>query len=71
MRFTCNIPRFFLEIVPDNNGRWLLCINGDGVGSYYTPEQAADDAAGQHTGHYDYDISPFAAPEDLGEWDRH
>ncbi len=70
MRFSYSVPRFFLEIVADRGGRWMLLVNGDAVGSYFSPEQAADDAAGQHTGHHGYDSSSRAAPEDLGEWER-
>lgn len=68
MRFSYSVPRFSLEIVPNHDGRWLLLVNGDALGSYFSPEDAADDAAGQHTGHHGYDSSPMAAPEDLADW---
>lgn len=70
MQFFYNLPGFALTISPRTDGRWSLIINGIPVGSYFSPQQAADDAATQHTGDDDYDWSPEAAPEDLSEWSR-
>lgn len=69
MAWRCNLPGFKLRIFPRSDGRWVLSINGIPCGAYYSPAQAADDAYTQHTGDDAYDSSPFAAPEDLREWD--
>ncbi len=61
-------------ILPDNSNRWGLFIDCDGnrelLGSYSTPEAAADDVYTQHTGWDDWD-NPIRsnAPRDLGEWE--
>lgn len=61
-----------VHIVPENNGRWQVVFQNQGLGSYHTPAAAADDVAGGHTfmpsdgtDLGDLDISP-----DIGDWEQ-
>lgn len=61
-------------IRPHDFGRWGLFIEKDGetelLGSYHSPEAAADDVYTQHTGWDTWDIPiRHDAPVDLGEWE--
>lgn len=53
-------------------GYWRAMFQDEDLGSYATPQQAADDLAGGHT--FDpsegYDTSELGIPEDIGEWER-
>jgi hypothetical protein len=60
-------------IRPDNVHGWSLFIDEDGnvelLGSYSSPEAAADDVYTQHTGWNEWDIPNRPdVPTDLGEW---
>jgi hypothetical protein len=61
-------------ILPNNANGWGLFIHADGnrelLGSYGSPEDAADDVYTQHTGWDDWDTPIRSnAPRDLGEWE--
>ncbi len=56
-------------IKQESNGRWTLRLNGEALGSYNSPEQAADDVYMQATGSYEWDSKDeILEPTDLGEW---
>lgn len=68
MPYFYDLPGFALMISRRDDDQWVLSVNGQPAGAYFSPQQAADDAATQHTGDSAYDASPIAAPEDLAEW---
>jgi hypothetical protein len=54
-----------------NSDRFWLGINDERVGSYHSPEAAADDVYTQHTGWRPWDsASGLQKPRDLTEWER-
>lgn len=58
------------RIVQEPSGRWQAMFEGEGLGSYQHPWQAAEDLAGGHT----YtpscgDSANFGLPEDLADWE--
>jgi hypothetical protein len=52
--------------------RWHAMFEGESLGSYATPQQAADDLAGGHTFSpgRDIDTSTLRIPADINEWSR-
>lgn len=61
-------------IRPDRVSGWSLPITKDGdaelLGSYSSPESAADEVYAQHTNCDEWDIPDRSnAPRDLGEWE--
>ena len=59
-------------ITAQSNGRYLLSINDEGLGSYHSPESAADDVYSCTTGYYDWDNQGSCSePTDLSEWNCH
>jgi len=49
--------------------RFLLSIGDEPLGSYRSPQAAADDVYGGVTGHYAWDVrNDPHAPTDLSEW---
>ena len=58
--------------IAEHNGRFHPIFSEESLGSYATPQQAAEDLAGGHTftpssGH---DTSELGIPDDLSEWER-
>lgn len=70
--FNTRFGTFWIRPQPGSPGRWLLGLDEESLGSYASPELAADDVYMQATGHLEWDISesPVDAPADLGEWER-
>ncbi len=61
------------HIRPDayNRHRWSLWIDDENLGSYDSPDAAADDVYTQHTGWNEWDSLPSVTqPTDLTEWRR-
>lgn len=59
------------KIIPGSNGRYLLYIGDENLGSYHSPDAAADDVYMCATGHYPWDKQlTVTSPTDLGEWQR-
>jgi len=59
------------SIRPAANGRWTLAMDSDALGSYATPESAADDVFVCATGHDTWDAQGSVnEPESLAEWER-
>ncbi len=57
-------------IRPDGSGRITLGVDDEALGSYATPEQAADDVYCCATGYHPWDAQGTVnAPVDLSEWD--
>lgn len=52
------------------NGRWQAMYEDENLGSYYSPQHAADDLAGGHTFSLSNgaDTSKLGIPEDISEW---
>ncbi len=52
------------------NGRWHAMCQDENLGSYFTPQHAADDLAGGHTFSLSNgaDTSTLGIPEDVSEW---
>lgn len=48
--FCSPVGTFWIE--PRHDGRWTLGVNDMALGSYHSPESAADDVACQATGHH-------------------
>ena len=58
------------SISHQSDGRFLLGVGDEGLGSYATPEQAADHVFCCATGHYDWDaLGTVDQPTDLSEWE--
>jgi hypothetical protein len=52
-------------------GRYALLLKGEFLGSYHSPQAAADDVYTQHTGDHDWDsLSSVTEPSDLTEWEH-
>ncbi len=51
--------------------RFQIVYNDEGLGSYATPRQAADDAAGGHTfsPSNGVDLGSLGIPDNIGEWE--
>ncbi len=57
------------SILMQSGGRWGLWINDDLLGSYQSPESAANNVYTQTTGYYEWDsLDPVIEPCDLSEW---
>lgn len=59
------------SIVP-KAGRWHAMFRGESLGSYFSPQQAADDLAGGHTftPPGGFDTSKLGIPADISEWEH-
>jgi hypothetical protein len=57
-------------LIVDRSGRWHVIFDGESLGSYANPRQAADDLAGGHTfsAGSGIDTSQLGIPGDIGEW---
>ena len=68
-KYKNHVGTFTIEF---KNGKWHAVFDGQSVGAYSTPEQAAEDLAGGHTFSVTggYDTAKLDIPEDLGEWER-
>lgn len=60
-----------VSIVP-KNGRYHVFYNGDSLGSYASPEQAADDASSGSTfsPRNGVNLGDLGIPSDLPDWNR-
>jgi hypothetical protein len=58
--------------VAEHNGRFHPVYDDESLGSYATPEQAAEDVAGGHTFSISsgVDTATLGIPEDISEWQR-
>lgn len=58
--------------IAEHNGCFHLIFEEQSLGSYATPQQAAEDLAGGHTfsPSSGVDTSELGIPEDITEWDR-
>lgn len=57
------------RITQEPSGRWQAMFQDEGLGSYATPAQAAEDLAGGHTFWPSIgDTSRLGLPDDLHEW---
>jgi hypothetical protein len=62
---------FWIRFVPRGRGIFILGIDGRELGSYFSPEAAADDVYRQETGFTRWDSAEdMQVPTDLSEWKR-
>lgn len=65
--YKTDVGRFWIKQERDN--RFTLGINDNALGSYISPEQAADDVYMCATGHWPWDKKlNVSDPVDLSEW---
>lgn len=71
MRWRYRTRRGTVSILPVQ-GRWGLFYDDENLGSYHSPEAAADDAARGHTftPSNGVDLGSIGIPYDLSDWDR-
>ena len=59
------------RIAPRTDGRWLLAVDDEALGTYKSAAAAADDVYLCASGHYPWDAQlSVNAPCDLSEWQR-
>ena len=59
------------SIRPGHDGRWMLALGDEALGSYHSPAAAAEDVFMCATGHYGWDSQGTVnEPESLVEWER-
>lgn len=69
--YKTQVGTFGISPDPVNSGRFHLCIDGDALGSYYSPMAAADDVYLQASGYPEWDsLEPVTSPIDLSEWTK-
>lgn len=63
--------RVGLASITSKNGRWLVYLSEEDLGSYFTPQQAVDDLVGGHTFSHSsgVDTSKLGIPRDVLEWE--
>ncbi|WP_299724826.1 hypothetical protein [uncultured Tateyamaria sp.] len=61
-----------VSILPEPAGRWKVMYGEDNLGSYHSPEAAADDVSGGHTFEPSngVDLGELGIPDDLGDWTK-
>ena len=65
--YKTDVGTFWIQ--PNSNGRFTLGIDNDALGSFSTPEGAADDVYMCATGYYPWDKKlSVLEPTDLTEW---
>lgn len=59
-------------LIVERLGRWHVIFNDESLGSYATPQQAADDLVGGHTFSVGkgIDASKLGMSSDVGEWQK-
>ncbi|WP_043793493.1 hypothetical protein [Solidesulfovibrio fructosivorans] len=63
--------RFGTFSIRPDAGRWVLCMNDEALGSYHSPESAADDVFMCATTFDAWDSQGTVhEPESLAEWER-
>lgn len=69
MIFYYQTRRALVSIQP-LGGRWCIFYGTENLGSYHSPQAAADDAAGGHTftPSDGADLSSLGLPDSLNEW---
>lgn len=68
--YKTNVGTFWIKLDRDN--RFTLGVGDEALGSYISPEQAADDVFLCVTGHWPWDKQfTVLNPTDLSEWTRH
>ena len=61
-----------VSLIPEPKGRYKVMFHEQNLGSYASPEQAADDVSGGHTftPSDGTDLGRLNIPADLGEWEK-
>ena len=69
--FDSVIGTFTITRQGDRSGLWWLGFEGERLGTYDHPQNAADDVAAHRTGWEDWDLTDtVSAPADLSQWER-
>lgn len=65
-------PHGVVGLIPEANGRYKVMFDEENLGSYHSPEAAADDVSGGHTFSpaNGVDLGELGIPDDLGEWEK-
>ncbi len=61
-----------VSLLPEAGGRYKVMFGDQNLGSYHSPEAAADDVSGGHTlsPSSGMDLGELGIPADLGEWEK-
>jgi hypothetical protein len=61
-----------VSLVPEAGGRYKVMFRDENLGSFHSPEAAADDVSGGHTfsPSNGTDLGELGIPGDLGEWEK-
>lgn len=61
-----------ISLVPTRDGRYIVMFQGENLGSYHSPDAAADDVSGGHTSlpSSGVDLGSLNIPCDISEWLR-
>ena len=61
-----------VSLIPEAGGRYKVMFDDENLGSYHSPEAAADDVSGGHTftPADGTDFGELDIPEDIGEWEK-
>ena len=66
--WTFQTRRGIFAIIPEGD-RFILKFESERLGSYWRPEQAADDAAGGHfSGPMEAEAAASSLPDELSDW---
>ncbi len=60
-----------VHILP-HQGRWIIMYDDENLGSYHSPDAAADDVSGGHTfsPSNGVDFADLDIPDGINEWER-
>ncbi|MCW3583959.1 hypothetical protein [Burkholderia cenocepacia] len=67
MTFWYKTKRGTFYIAP-RAGRWHIIYDDDSLGSYASPQQAAEELAGGYSAWPHFDPSTLGIPDDISEW---
>lgn len=72
VRYDWKTREGLVESRPSDSGRYEVFFRGENLGSYHSPEAAADDVAGGHTfmPSDGTDLGMLGISHDLSEWER-
>lgn len=61
-----------MSLIPEAGGRYKVMFGDENLGSYHSPEAAADDVSGGHTFSPSdgTDLGELDIPDDLGGWEK-
>jgi hypothetical protein len=65
-------PAGTVSLIPESGGRYKVMFGDENLGSYHSPEAAADDVSGGHlfSPSDGTDLGELGIPNDLHEWEK-